>query len=585
MTARAKLFPVASFITGTTPNGGGIWKYILHKSPHGLLHRSIPIMFQALHFLDFKISPKSLNEFWRTKTIREHYNSTHNLAYQGILFSDSGGFTLMFNPHLNLETYNIIPDQLPEAIVDLQIDSGADFIASLDYPIPPGLAQSEAEKRMSATLNNALRSARHLLLRGINHSLYVPVHGTTPDHIYCFVQELLACFKSEGLIEALAGLAIGSMVPLRQAGRAGEILNFVRAVRSATNPELPIHVFGVTGSLIPFLIDSGATSFDSSGYAKYARNLRYIDPKTHSAGSYKALEAYTCTCSICSERNYKRDRAILRGDIPSEQKSQVYAAIALHNLETELKILDDANAAYAAGSMYEYIRELCYRVEAVDRILDTAHLVNQKSPRKSPMALTRPHTPDDYDLRTRDYNPEATKQICLIIPCAKEKPYTASRSFQFIWKKLQENLSHAELDAIEIVFLSGLYGPVAICDVEEDAVCTYDYLLRSSDKDGIKLVATRLKDFLIKKSSHFSIFIGYATLGAYRQAMKRASIGQHQLQLLPQKNLKGRNAFYASQSIDELIDLIREYVVVPSESTAPPVLARNPINSTEQRPE
>ncbi len=54
------LFPVASLITGTTPRGGGIWKWVLHAHPHGLLRQQRPIMTQALHFLDFSIRPKWL---------------------------------------------------------------------------------------------------------------------------------------------------------------------------------------------------------------------------------------------------------------------------------------------------------------------------------------------------------------------------------------------------------------------------------------------------------------------------------------------------------------------------------------------
>src|SRR5205807_7425693 len=47
------LFPVTCLITGTTPRGGGIWKYILQAHPFGLMRRNNPIITQALHFLDF----------------------------------------------------------------------------------------------------------------------------------------------------------------------------------------------------------------------------------------------------------------------------------------------------------------------------------------------------------------------------------------------------------------------------------------------------------------------------------------------------------------------------------------------------
>src|SRR2546429_8322884 len=47
------LFPVVSLITGTTPRGGGLWKYILQAHSCGLMRRNKPLLTQVLHFLDF----------------------------------------------------------------------------------------------------------------------------------------------------------------------------------------------------------------------------------------------------------------------------------------------------------------------------------------------------------------------------------------------------------------------------------------------------------------------------------------------------------------------------------------------------
>src|SRR5579859_4338651 len=140
------LFPVASLITGTTPRGGGLWKYILQAHSCGLMRRNKPLLSQVLHFLDFSISPKAL-ENWRAKSLRDHYNQEFlDLNYQAPIFADSGGFKLLWNDELNISPYSI--QATPEAILTLQREMGSNIIATLDYPLPPGLERTEAEERM-----------------------------------------------------------------------------------------------------------------------------------------------------------------------------------------------------------------------------------------------------------------------------------------------------------------------------------------------------------------------------------------------------------------------------------------------------
>jgi len=133
------LYPVACFITGS-----GIWRDILWAHPLGLLRRDppLPILTSALHFLDFRVRPPALAR-WRSQPLRARYRPYAD--WRGELFVDSGGFALILDPHLDLSRYGIPPDRLPEGILGLQLDWGADRIASLDWPIPPGLDPEEPQ--------------------------------------------------------------------------------------------------------------------------------------------------------------------------------------------------------------------------------------------------------------------------------------------------------------------------------------------------------------------------------------------------------------------------------------------------------
>ena len=59
------LYPVISFMTGTSPRGGGIWKYLLRD----FSQREIPMLSQVLHFLDFNLTSKH-TQYWRAKTMQ-----------------------------------------------------------------------------------------------------------------------------------------------------------------------------------------------------------------------------------------------------------------------------------------------------------------------------------------------------------------------------------------------------------------------------------------------------------------------------------------------------------------------------------
>ena len=64
------LYPVLSFMTSTSPNGGGIWKYLLKD----VMKHDVPILSQVLHFLDFNLTGKNI-KYWREKSMRERYRT------------------------------------------------------------------------------------------------------------------------------------------------------------------------------------------------------------------------------------------------------------------------------------------------------------------------------------------------------------------------------------------------------------------------------------------------------------------------------------------------------------------------------
>lgn len=165
------LFPVVCLITGTSPRGGGLWKYILHKNEHGVLNRNIPVMSQVLHFRNFIPKKKNSIECWRKSGIRERYNHEPGLlskSYTVPIFFDSGGFQLLRNESIDLSIHGLPSDKkdLLNTVLELQKGFGCgssnNIIATLDYPLPPNLVEAEAKERMDKSISNALVTAQYL---------------------------------------------------------------------------------------------------------------------------------------------------------------------------------------------------------------------------------------------------------------------------------------------------------------------------------------------------------------------------------------------------------------------------------------
>ena len=175
------LYPVISFMTGTSPRGGGIWKYLLRD----LMKWEVPMLSQVLHFLDFNLTARHI-AYWREQPMRERYREV-GASYETPIFLDSGGFKLLYNAAMDLSEFGIRKDTEAEDILAFQLDCGGDIIASLDYPLPPGLARNEAEIRMKRSIDNAVRVAELLTDCPNPPYLYVCCHGQSREDIQNYV--------------------------------------------------------------------------------------------------------------------------------------------------------------------------------------------------------------------------------------------------------------------------------------------------------------------------------------------------------------------------------------------------------------
>ena len=614
-------------MTGSTARGGGLWKYTLQADvANGLLRRNIPVMTQVLQFLDFhSLNVKGL-QGWRTSGLRRKYNTEvePSINYTAPIFLDSGGFKLLWNSSVDLSNFglSISNGNGAQTILDLQRDLGGDIVATLDFPLPPGLGQLEAQDRMRRSLDNAVIAAR-LIQHDANYNpfLYVAAHGQDRGSMAEYVRQVFSRFTTDELRNVPFGLAVGSIVPLRGAKRYDVIVDLLRGLHGSVPEErstqIPIHVFGVTGNLIPLLAYLGVDSFDSSTYIQEARSLKYIQPSTHRSRPILEMKQsdWICECRVCANVTLAEMQRALVSEVKNRInpetghfKSKYYGDIALHNLEQDFRLLDETRQAIEACSLQEYLIEHALRFPALAEALrcialdDTSlaqrltrtvfpNLASVSVPAANPTRYTdlpeigklQPlsaeqlalfdapqapdgvptithartvslnYTPQSFDVLSNGYQPPRTRDILLIIPCSDGKPYSTSRTHQFITDRLGKSLG-ADIERVHIVTLSGLYGPVPHEFESEEAIVGYDFHLEASNELQISLVTDRLVAYLERHAERYTACLGYATTLAYRTVIERAARRASQITVLPSK-LKSRRLteFFRGANVAQLI--------------------------------
>ncbi len=599
------LFPVVSCMTGTTARGGGIWRYILQaQKQHSLMRRNIPTLAQTLHFLDYGVSPKMVKERWRHQSIRGMYNSDDKLDalnYAAPLFLDSGGFQLMWKDGLNLDQYaiDLSPSKEAVSIANLQIDLGANIIASLDYPIPPKLSRDEAKQRMKRSRENAIATANHIRQIENPPFLYMPVHGFDATAITEYVEMLFQTLEHHSLLDENFGLAIGSLVPLRGSIKKGyQIIKIaaaaVRAIPIEYEGRIPVHVFGLGGLLIPFLHHFGIDTFDSSTYVKAAIALNYVDPDTLSNLSIMEMKPSDihCGCRICRELDLRKTQKALTIDSKGKPldeiefggvyKSKFYADLALHNLEVDFDIVERTRQAVIAGSLCEYLIELARKYDRLKYILKASTEIDQNLKKMASRSLhavtdrlqvpaleqpvrhiTLTHRPDDFDITANGYQPQisAEQRILLLLPCTAEKPYSDSYTHKYVDQKLKDVFPNWT-DVVHKVSLSGLYGPVPVECETEPPVLDYEFRLQTRNRAQTNLLTERLLEFLQRHGEHYRYYVAYATSKAYRNVFLQAATAFPDLVVLPER-LKSQKItqFFRSDNIVQLIDFIQNATI------------------------
>lgn len=411
------MFPVLNLIGGTTLESGGVWRYMRDEIID--CDHLQAIMFQAMSFTDYGVTPKNLDA-WRQQTFHEWFDDLN-----APVFVDSGGFKLM-----NSDTFGAAPTEggsendwglytNPESILGLQVDYGADILATLDYPIPPDLKEDETQDRMERSIESAVRCLQvienpeemyqspsiedrtvkrlnRLKKEGNDPGVYIALHGHNYEMINWYVAEFLNRIEDEDVTQPFQGFAIGSLVPLRS--QLDTLIDIVQGAKDAIpehrRDELALHVFGVGGKLASLLALLGVDSYDCSTHMQTAMYKKYLVPETWENPTTDSLaeefgDEFPCsipTCPLCQGDNSEgiETPAELNARLEEEStyekqqrgrlKSPVYALVARHNFEVYNREMERVRAAIDENRLLDHVIEMARKHDAIKRGLKYAQV-------------------------------------------------------------------------------------------------------------------------------------------------------------------------------------------------------------------
>ena len=254
------------------------------------------------------------------------------LNWDSVVMTDSGGYQI-------LEYGDVEVRQ--EEILAFQKSIKSDIGVILDVPTGD-VPRLNALKSVKITLERA-RAALNIINPEEDEVLWVlPLQGGR--HL-----DLLEYSAKESSKLPYLMYAIGSPTVFLEEYKYEVITDMIYTAKRVVDHAKPMHLFGAGHPIIfPLAIALGVDTFDSASYIFYARDDRYMTE----TGVYRLeeLEYFPCSCPICSKYTPH--------DLMEMSKEERKKLLAIHNLYTIKKAIDEAKQAIREGRLWELLERV-----------------------------------------------------------------------------------------------------------------------------------------------------------------------------------------------------------------------------------
>jgi 7-cyano-7-deazaguanine tRNA-ribosyltransferase len=262
----------------------------------------------------------------REKALKSGVHSV--LDWDGALMTDSGTFQMYVYGDVQVG---------PEEIVQFQRDIGVDVATCLDLFVTPDMTRPQAEQAVATTLERTKAAVPHKGKALLNATVQGGVHLDLRKACAHAYRDLDVDYHT-----------IGGVVPVMERQMYPELVDMILWSQQALRKDRPVHLFGAGHPLVfPLATALGCDLFDSSSYAKYAKDGRMMFD--WGTARLDEMAELPCSCPPCS----KHGAAGLKQLPPKERE----VALAAHNLHVSFADLRRIRVAIREGSLWELVEQ------------------------------------------------------------------------------------------------------------------------------------------------------------------------------------------------------------------------------------
>lgn len=250
------------------------------------------------------------------------------LDWDGALMTDSGTFQMYVYGDVEVG---------PEEIVDFQARIGVDVATCLDLFVTPDMDRAAAEAAVRTTVERTAaavgRKGRALLNATVQGGVHLDLRKVCAEAY----RELDVDYHT-----------IGGVVPVMEQQRYPELVEMILWSQAGLRKDRPVHLFGAGHPLVfPLAVALGCDLFDSSSYAKYAKDGRMMFE--WGTAHLSEMAEVPCACPPCA----KHGAAGLK-ELPQKERER---ALAEHNLHVSFADLRRIRVALREGSLWEMVEQ------------------------------------------------------------------------------------------------------------------------------------------------------------------------------------------------------------------------------------
>lgn len=263
--------------------------------------------------------------------LREHAleKGVHDLLnWDGTVMTDSGTFQMYVYGDVEVG---------PNEIVQFQRDMGVDVATCLDLFVTPDMTRQQAEDAVSTTLQRTRDATEHKGKSLLNATVQGGVHLDLREKCATAYRDMDVDYHT-----------IGGVVPVMERQMYPELVDMIIRSQMALRKDRPVHLFGAGHPLIfPLATALGCDLYDSSSYAKYAKDSRIMIPEG--------------TLKLADIEEWSFQSRFLDKWTPSElrkaDKQERTRAIALHNLDVCFTDMRRIREAIRNGTLWELVEQ------------------------------------------------------------------------------------------------------------------------------------------------------------------------------------------------------------------------------------